>query len=140
MPASSAHPPTKIQTTLRALIRVANQDTFNPTTTCSFILIFIPSGGAWAVSAVRWKPQKALHAPRLTIRPTTRPDLEPAQPVLHAPVTESSTRARDLAGYSILQLLFHTPLVLIYCWAMAYTPGDHESQSRKGLKERDRSP
>jgi short-chain fatty acids transporter len=32
-----------------------------------------------------------------------------------------NVRARDLAGYSILQLLFHTPLVLIYCWLMAYT-------------------
>jgi short-chain fatty acids transporter len=32
-----------------------------------------------------------------------------------------NVRARDLAGYSILQLLFHTPLVLIYCWLIAYT-------------------
>ena len=31
-----------------------------------------------------------------------------------------NVRARDLAGYSILQLLFHAPLVLIYCWLMAY--------------------
>jgi short-chain fatty acids transporter len=30
-------------------------------------------------------------------------------------------RARDLAGYSILQLLFHAPLVLFLCWAFAGT-------------------
>src|SRR3954454_11293534 len=28
-------------------------------------------------------------------------------------------RARDLAGYSILQLIFHAPLVLLLCWAFA---------------------
>jgi len=28
-------------------------------------------------------------------------------------------RARDLAGYSILQLLFHAPIVLLLCWAFA---------------------
>jgi len=30
-------------------------------------------------------------------------------------------KARDLAGYSILQLLFHTPIVLLLCWLFAYT-------------------
>jgi short-chain fatty acids transporter len=30
-----------------------------------------------------------------------------------------NVRARDLAGYSILQLLFHAPLVLLLCWAFA---------------------
>lgn len=30
-------------------------------------------------------------------------------------------RARDLAGYSILQLLFHAPLVLLLCWFFART-------------------
>ncbi|MEW6284335.1 MAG: TIGR00366 family protein, partial [Candidatus Eremiobacterota bacterium] len=37
-----------------------------------------------------------------------------------------SVRARELAGYSILQLLFHVPLVLLLCWALtgtlAYVP------------------
>jgi short-chain fatty acids transporter len=28
-------------------------------------------------------------------------------------------RARDLAGYSILQLLFHAPIVLLLCWLFA---------------------
>jgi short-chain fatty acids transporter len=30
-------------------------------------------------------------------------------------------RARDLAGYSILQLLFHVPIVLLLCWLFAQT-------------------
>jgi short-chain fatty acids transporter len=30
-------------------------------------------------------------------------------------------RARDLAGYSILQLLFHAPIVLLLCWVFAMT-------------------
>jgi short-chain fatty acids transporter len=30
-------------------------------------------------------------------------------------------RARDLAGYSILQLLFHAPIVLLLCWFFART-------------------
>jgi short-chain fatty acids transporter len=30
-----------------------------------------------------------------------------------------NVRARDLAGYSILQLLFHAPLVIFLCWAFA---------------------
>ena len=32
-----------------------------------------------------------------------------------------NVRARDLAGYSILQLLFHLPIVLLLCWLFAWT-------------------
>ena len=32
-----------------------------------------------------------------------------------------NVKARDLAGYSVLQLLFHTPLVLFFCWLFART-------------------
>jgi short-chain fatty acids transporter len=32
-----------------------------------------------------------------------------------------NVKARDLAGYSILQLLFHVPLVLFFCWLFAQT-------------------
>lgn len=32
-----------------------------------------------------------------------------------------NVKARDLAGYSILQLLFHIPIVLILCWLFAQT-------------------
>ncbi|HEY0592219.1 MAG TPA: TIGR00366 family protein [Thermoanaerobaculia bacterium] len=30
-------------------------------------------------------------------------------------------KARDLAGYSILQLVFHVPIVLLLCWLFAWT-------------------
>jgi short-chain fatty acids transporter len=32
-----------------------------------------------------------------------------------------NVRARDLAGYSILQLMFHAPVVLLLCWIFAQT-------------------
>ena len=32
-----------------------------------------------------------------------------------------NVRARDLAGYSILQLLLHLPLVFLLCWLLSYT-------------------
>ena len=32
-----------------------------------------------------------------------------------------NVRARDLAGYSILQLMFHIPVVLFLCWLLAKT-------------------
>jgi short-chain fatty acids transporter len=32
-----------------------------------------------------------------------------------------NVRARDLAGFSILQLLFHAPVVLLFCWLFAWT-------------------
>ena len=34
-----------------------------------------------------------------------------------------NVRARDLAGYSILRLLFHAPVVLLLCWIFARTLG-----------------
>lgn len=32
-----------------------------------------------------------------------------------------NVKARDLAGYSILQLIFHIPIVLFFCWLFAQT-------------------
>jgi short-chain fatty acids transporter len=32
-----------------------------------------------------------------------------------------NVKARDLAGYSILQLLFHLPIVLLLCWLFTWT-------------------
>ena len=121
---------TEIQTTLSELfVRVANQDTFNPILTVySFILgVFIPSGGGlWVVEAPY--VMQAANALQLHLGWTiqtynaaeTLPNL--LNPFFMLPLMGIlNARARDLAGYSILQLLFHTPLVLIYCWAMVYT-------------------
>ncbi|MGZ5446320.1 MAG: short-chain fatty acid transporter [Thermoanaerobaculia bacterium] len=121
---------TEIQTTLSELfIRVANQDTFNPILTVySFILgVFIPSGGGlWVVEAPY--VMQAANALKMHLGWTiqtynaaeTLPNL--LNPFFMLPLMGIlNARARDLAGYSILQLLFHTPLVLVYCWAMAYT-------------------
>jgi short-chain fatty acids transporter len=32
-----------------------------------------------------------------------------------------NVKAKDLAGYSVLQLLFHVPLVLLLSWLFAFT-------------------
>jgi len=121
---------TKIQTTLSELfIRVANQDTFNPIVTAySFIFgIFIPSGGGlWAVEAPYvMEAAKALNMHLgWTIQTYNAAETLPnlLNPFFMLPLMGIlNARARDLAGYSILQLIFHTPLVLIYCWLMAYT-------------------
>ncbi len=119
-----------IQTVLSDLfIRIATPDTFNPMLTVySFLLgIFIPSGGGlWVVEAPY--VMEAARALRMHLGWTvqtynaaeTLPNL--LNPFFMLPLMGIlNVRARDLAGYSILQLLFHTPLVLLYCWLMAYT-------------------
>jgi len=32
-----------------------------------------------------------------------------------------NVRARDLAGYSLLQLMFHAPIVILLCWLLTWT-------------------
>jgi short-chain fatty acids transporter len=32
-----------------------------------------------------------------------------------------NAKARDLVGFSILQLLFHAPVVIFLCWIFSYT-------------------
>jgi short-chain fatty acids transporter len=121
---------TAIQPTLSELfLRIADQNTFNPILTIySFILgIFIPSGGGlWVVEAPY--VMEAASALKMHLGWTiqtynaaeTLPNL--LNPFFMLPLMGIlNARARDLAGYSILQLIFHTPLVLIYCWAMTYT-------------------
>jgi short-chain fatty acids transporter len=121
---------TGIQATLAALfIRIATPDTFNPILTAySFVLgIFIPSGGGlWVVEA-----PYVMHAAKAldmhlgwTIQTYNAAETLPnlLNPFFMLPLMGIlNVRARDLAGYSILQLLFHTPLVLLYCWLMTYT-------------------
>ena len=121
---------TGIQEMLSALfIRVASPDTFNPILTIySFVLgVFIPSGGGlWVVEAPY--VMQAANALEMHLGWTiqtynaaeTLPNL--LNPFFMLPLMGIlNVRARDLAGYSILQLLFHTPLVLLYCWLMSYT-------------------
>jgi short-chain fatty acids transporter len=121
---------TAIQPTLSELfLRIADQHTFNPILTIySFILgIFIPSGGGlWVVEAPY--VMEAARALNMHLGWTiqtynaaeTLPNL--LNPFFMLPLMGIlNARARDLAGYSILQLIFHTPLVLIYCWLMTYT-------------------
>ena len=89
--------------------------------------MFVPSGGGkWIVEApyvmaaarqwgehLGWTVQiyNAAEALPNLINPFW---MLPLMGILHV-------RARDLAGYSILQLLFHAPIVLMLCWLFALT-------------------
>lgn len=121
---------TEIQQVLeRFFLTVASHDTFNPFITIySFILgIFIPSGGGlWVVEA----PYVMAAARELKMHlgwtiqtynaAETLPNL--LNPFFMLPLMGIlNVRARDLAGYSILQLIFHAPVVLVVCWLLAYT-------------------
>lgn len=89
--------------------------------------IFVPSGGGkWIVEApyvmaaantwqvhLGWTVQiyNAAEALPNLINPFW---MLPLMGILNA-------KARDLAGYSILQLIFHAPIVLFFCWLLTWT-------------------
>jgi short-chain fatty acids transporter len=121
---------TEIQSTLSELfIRIASPDTFNPILTVySFILgVFIPSGGGlWVVEAPYVMEAARTLGMHLgwTIQTYNAAETLPnlLNPFFMLPLMGIlNVRAKDLAGYSILQLLFHTPLVLVYCWIVSFT-------------------
>ncbi len=108
---------------------IATRDTYNLIVSVySFILgVFIPSGGGkWVVEApyvmqaandlkmhLGWTVQtyNAAEALPNLLNPFF---MLPLMGILNA-------KARDLVGYSILQLLFHAPVVIGLCWLLAYT-------------------
>lgn len=115
----------------QGFLAVADRNTFNPLLTIySFVLgIFIPSGGGLWVVEAPWVMTAArslgLHL-GWTIQTYNAAETLPnlLNPFFMLPLMGIlGARARDLAGYSILQLLFHTPVVLLVCWALAYTLG-----------------
>ena len=119
---------TDIQQSLSELfVGIATPGTFNPILTVySFILgIFIPSGGGlWVVEAPYvMQAAKALHMHLgWTIQTYNAAETLPnlLNPFFMLPLMGIlNVRARDLAGYSILQLMFHAPVVLVYCWIVA---------------------
>jgi short-chain fatty acids transporter len=110
-------------------VTVATRDTFNPILTVySFILgIFIPSGGGlWVVEApyvMQAAKELQMHL-GWTIQTYNAAETLPnlLNPFFMLPLMGIlNARAKDLAGYSILQLIFHTPVVLLVCWLFSYT-------------------
>ncbi|MCM2315376.1 MAG: TIGR00366 family protein [Thermoanaerobaculia bacterium] len=108
---------------------IATRDTYNVIVSLySFVLgVFIPSGGGkWVVEApyvmqaandlkmhLGWTVQtyNAAEALPNLLNPFF---MLPLMGILNA-------KARDLVGYSILQLMFHAPVVIGLCWLLAYT-------------------
>lgn len=121
---------TSITTALADLfVRVTTKDTF-PLVTALYSAVlglFIPSGGGkWIVEApyvmaaanvwhvhLGWTVQiyNAAEALPNLVNPFW---MLPLMGILNV-------RARDLAGYSILQLVFHVPVVFFLCWLFART-------------------
>lgn len=110
-------------------ISIATHDTFNPIVSIySAILgVFIPSGGGkWIVEApyvISAAKELQMHL-GWTIQTYNAAEALPnlLNPFFMLPLMGIlNARAKDLAGYSILQLMFHTPVVLVVCWLFAYT-------------------
>lgn len=121
---------TSIEHTLSSFFAsIATRDTYNVIVSLySFVLgVFIPSGGGkWVVEApyvmqaandlrmhLGWTVQtyNAAEALPNLLNPFF---MLPLMGILNA-------KARDLVGYSILQLMFHAPVVIGLCWLLAYT-------------------
>lgn len=108
---------------------VATASTFNPIVALYSAVLgfFIPSGGGkWIVEA----PYVMAAANELkmhlgwTVQTYNAAEALPnlLNPFWMLPLMGIlNVKARDLAGYSILQLVFHTPVVLLACWLLSFT-------------------
>lgn len=89
--------------------------------------VFVPSGGGkWLVEAPYVMQAASAHGINLgwTVQIYNAAEALPnlLNPFWMLPLMGIlSVRARELAGYSILQLIFHVPLVFGMCWALTYT-------------------
>ena len=108
---------------------IATRDSYNLIVSLySFVLgVFIPSGGGkWVVEA-----PYVMHAANelkmhlgWTVQTYNAAEALPnlLNPFFMLPLMGIlNAKARDLVGYSILQLLFHAPVVIVLCWLFAYT-------------------
>lgn len=89
--------------------------------------VFVPSGGGkWVIEAPYVMQAASAHQVNLgwTVQIYNAAEALPnlLNPFWMLPLMGIlSVRARELAGYSILQLLFHVPLVFGLCWLLADT-------------------
>jgi short-chain fatty acids transporter len=110
-------------------VSVSTQDTLAPIVGAySAILgLFLPSGGGkWIVEA----PYLMQAATELKVNMAWMVQVYNAAEALPNFINPfwmlplmglTGVKARDLAGYSVLQLIFHTPVVLIMLWLLAKT-------------------
>lgn len=121
---------TRIESVLSDLfVAIANRHSFMPILTVySMILdLFIPSGGGkWVVEApyvMRAANEIQVHL-GWTVQTYNAAEglANLMNPFWMLPLMGIlSVKARDLAGYSILQLVCHTPIVLFLTWLFSYT-------------------
>jgi short-chain fatty acids transporter len=110
-------------------VSVTTPSTFNPVVSLYSALLgfFIPSGGGkWVLEApyvMRAANELQMHL-GWTVQTYNAAEALPnlVNPFWMLPLMGIlNVRAKDLAGYSILQLLFHLPLVLALCWLFSLT-------------------
>lgn len=110
-------------------VGIANSTTFNPIVSIYSIIlgIFIPSGGGkWIVEApyVMSAANQLQHHLGWTVQTYNAAETLPnlLNPFWMLPLMGVlNVRARDLAGYSILQFMFHVPVVIALCWLLSFT-------------------
>jgi short-chain fatty acids transporter len=116
-------------TLARFFVEVTSPSTFNPLVTLYSALLgfFIPSGGGkWVLEApyvMSAANQLHMHL-GWTVQTYNAAEALPnlVNPFWMLPLMGIlNLRAKDLAGYSILQLIFHVPLVLGLCWLFSFT-------------------
>ncbi len=89
--------------------------------------LFVPSGGGkWVIEAPYVLAAAQVHAvdPGWVVQIYNAAEALPnlVNPFWMLPLMGLlGIRARELAGYSILQLLIHVPLVFLLCWALSFT-------------------
>ncbi len=121
---------TSIEHTLSGFfVQIATEHTFPIILSIySFILgVFIPSGGGkWVVEApyvLQAATELKMHL-GWTVQTYNASETLPnlLNPFFMLPLMGIlNAKARDLVGFSILQLLFHTPVVILLCWLFSYT-------------------
>lgn len=121
---------TSIEHTLSGFfVQIATENTFPIILSVySFILgVFIPSGGGkWVVEApyvLQAASELKMHL-GWTVQTYNASETLPnlLNPFFMLPLMGIlNAKARDLVGFSILQLLFHAPVVIFLCWIFSYT-------------------
>ena len=93
----------------------------------AFLGLLVPSGGGkWIIEAPYVMQAAKAHGVHLgwTVQIYNAAEALPnlLNPFWMLPLMGIlSIKARELAGYSILQLIFHTPVVFFLCWVLSYT-------------------
>jgi short-chain fatty acids transporter len=121
---------TSIGAALADVFTTLTTETTFPLVTAAYSAVlglFVPSGGGkWVIEAPYVMAAASAHGanPGWVVQIYNAAEALPnlVNPFWMLPLMGIlGVRARDLAGFSVLQLLVHVPLVFLLCWALSYT-------------------